>query len=539
MVVEVGVEMRVRVLPRGEQASFAPGGGAQRVHRGDREPRPRRLVERPRGAREAGDRERVPGRQDLVVESGSHPFRPRREQNRLRPLEPRSRIGDRQRERRRDLVEGNRHAQVPRMALEIGRAIEPPMGCRDREILGPEQRADLVARPDVEFAFLAIAVGVEAREERAVGSAHFARHPGDDAARDCGVPGLARHPREVRVQAEEGPVVVEHLLEMRDRPLGVHAVAAEASAELVVNAPVGHPRERHANDRHRFVVALAQCRAQAQHEIGRMRELGRGPEAAVVRVETPLQSGQRQRRRRRRQRALVRRSGLETRERVLQPRGLLGDRLALLPIRGGDPRQQVEESRQPVTALARKIRAAEEGRTLRREEHRERPAPRAARHQRMRHLIDLVKVRTLLAVDLDVDEVRVHGRRDGRVLERLVRHHVAPVARRVADGEQDRLAFAPRESERFLAPGMPIDGVARVLQQVRARFSRKAIGHGANLGMGPRRGAMSAAGPPQHRALQSASGGSAAAESPNEAASVGLSKPFLRKRCARNRRRGG
>ena len=57
-----------------------------------------------------------------------------------------------------------------------------------------------------------------------------------------------------------------------------------------------------------------------------------------------------------------------------------------------------------------------------------------------RRHVDLVDVGPLLAVDLDVDEQLVHHARGGVVLEALVRHDVAPVAGRVADREQDRLA---------------------------------------------------------------------------------------------------
>ena len=56
------------------------------------------------------------------------------------------------------------------------------------------------------------------------------------------------------------------------------------------------------------------------------------------------------------------------------------------------------------------------------------------------------------------------------VLERLVGHHVAPVARRVPDREQDRLVLGPRRGERVLAPRVPVDRVVGVLAQVRARL---------------------------------------------------------------------
>ena len=57
--------------------------------------------------------------------------------------------------------------------------------------------------------------------------------------------------------------------------------------------------------------------------------------------------------------------------------------------------------------------------------------------QLVRELVDPVHVGALLAIHLHVDEQPVHQRGGGRILEGLVRHHVAPVAGRIADGEQD------------------------------------------------------------------------------------------------------
>ena len=61
------------------------------------------------------------------------------------------------------------------------------------------------------------------------------------------------------------------------------------------------------------------------------------------------------------------------------------------------------------------------------------------------------------------------------LLERLPLHDVAPVARRVADGEEDGLVLAPRDLERFLAPGMPVDGVRGVLEKVGALLAGEAV----------------------------------------------------------------
>ena len=97
-----------------------------------------------------------------------------------------------------------------------------------------------------------------------------------------------------------------------------------------------------------------------------------------------------------------------------------------------------------------------------------------------RRHVDVIDVRAFLAVDLDVDEELVHHRRDAVVLETLVRHHVTPVARSVADREQDGLVAAFRRREGVGAPWPPVDRVVLVLQQIGTGLARKAIFAGCN-----------------------------------------------------------
>ena len=70
----------------------------------------------------------------------------------------------------------------------------------------------------------------------------------------------------------------------------------------------------------------------------------------------------------------------------------------------------------------------------------------------------------------------IHERRDFFVLERFVRHHVAPVAGGITDREKDRLVLPARFGKRFLAPGIPIDRVVRVLEKVGRFFLREPVG---------------------------------------------------------------
>ena len=209
-----------------------------------------------------------------------------------------------------------------------------------------------------------------------------------------------------------------------------------------------------------------------------MREFRCAAKASVDGVERPRQRGKGQLGRIDRQRSTrIRRIRVGKRQRSLQPRVLLGDRLRLLAIGGGDPRKKIGKTGQAVARSLREIRSPEEGRLVRRQEHRQRPAAAPLRQHRVRRLIDLIEIGPFLAVDLDVDEQVVHQRRDALVLERFVRHDVAPMAGGIADREKNRLVLAPGTCERLIAPWIPVDRITRVLKQVRARLPCQSIRH--------------------------------------------------------------
>ena len=158
--------------------------------------------------------------------------------------------------------------------------------------------------------------------------------------------------------------------------------------------------------------------------------------------------------------------GLEELHRLF---GLLEDVVAAIAPGGGHGREHVAEAQHSAPAARRPVGAAEERLLLGREEDRHRPAALAGHGLHGLH-VDLVQVGPLFAIDLDADEIAVQEFRDRRVLETLVGHHVAPVAGRIADREEDRLLLRAGTLQRLRAPGMPIDGVLGVLQQVRADF---------------------------------------------------------------------
>ncbi len=247
-------------------------------------------------------------------------------------------------------------------------------------------------------------------------------------------------------------------------------------AEVVAQAAAGHRAERQRHPVEQRAVARARRAAQEKPEDRRLRELGRAAESALDRVERGGDA-------RRRvghacgARHLVRRGeGRRPVQGLDEPARPARHVVAAGAPGLGDRAQQVEEARHAVARDRREVRAAVERLGIRREEHRERPAA-AAGHGLDRIHVHGVDVGAFLTVDLDVDEVAVHDRRHRRVLERLVGHHVAPMAGGVADRQQHRLVVGPGAVERGVAPLVPIHRVVGVLEQVRRRARRESVGH--------------------------------------------------------------
>ena len=148
-------------------------------------------------------------------------------------------------------------------------------------------------------------------------------------------------------------------------------------------------------------------------------------------------------------------------------------RAAFVGVRGRH--QHARKSRHPLAIDRRKIGAAEKRLRVGREEHRQRPSAASGDHLHRFH-VDLIEVGPLLAIDFDGNEIFVHQPRDAFVLERLALHHVAPMARRIANREQDGFVFGFRARERLVAPRIPIDGIVGVLAQIRTLLVDQSIG---------------------------------------------------------------
>ena len=143
-----------------------------------------------------------------------------------------------------------------------------------------QHRGDLIGGPHVEPALLALGVGVEGRVEAAAVVAQIAQHESDGLVQHLPEAGAASYLPGVQVQPGEQGVVVQHLLEVGHNPLGVHRVAAETAAQVVVDPPRGHGVQRVDHHVENVLVAAVQVGAQ-QHLLAHgLGELGRPPEAA-------------------------------------------------------------------------------------------------------------------------------------------------------------------------------------------------------------------------------------------------------------------
>ena len=264
---------------------------------------------------------------------------------------------------------------------------------------------------------------------------------------------------------------------MRHAPADVGRVAVEATAHVIVDAAPGHRFQRLHHHAERRGIARAAVVAEQELELERPGKPGRAPEAAVRRVERPPELGEGAPEDVGAWHLLARRGGhlladaaREVGGRGSRPVGVLGvDRVH-------PPEEREEAEAHPAVAVARgEIGATVERLPVRREPHGHRPAAVPRHHLDGGH-VDGVDVGPSLAIDLDGDVVLVQLGGDLLVVERLLLHHVAPVARRVADAQENRPVLAPRAFERLLTPGVPVDGVVRVLEEIRAVLQDQPVG---------------------------------------------------------------
>ena len=417
---------------------------------------------------ERRDHEAVPVGEHLVVAARRHALRPVVEQ-RLAHCRKARLVGRLAGRRRREAVENGAAFPVAGRAhvvdrLEIGS-------------VGAEQTVDFLLRPGVEPAFLALAVGVDRAGEAAVGRRHLAQHPGHRLLDSPLEQPIAGFLPDLGQEVEQQRIVVQHFFEVRHEPARVRRVAGEAASEVIVDAALAHvPGSQH----DRVLELGAPTAAVGSPQKVERRDVWKlwgATEAAEMRIDVAEYAS------RDIVGALPR--DLLARRRLRQRLERGGQRLAVLVqffrlagVGVVDGAQHVAKPGSAVPRGGRKVRSTPEGLSRGGQEHGQRPAALLA-HEGERKLIDGVEVGAFFAVDLDVDEKLVHQRRRLRLLEAFVRHDVTPVARRVADRQQDRPAVAARLGERIGVPRLPVDRVVSVLEKVGTGLSVEPVaGHG-------------------------------------------------------------
>ena len=263
-------------------------------------------------------------------------------------------------------------------------------------------------------------------------------------------------------------------------PGAVHRVAVKPASKVIMDAPGGHALqcfENHAETPFtcRFVRAAYPAGFPKQEienrGAGELRSGSESPPLLVVGSQEIL-------------RGTIQRPLTGSSSGNLRPHALLQGckrtrrlRLdffrALLP-ESGNLKQNRGEPCTAMPVLGRKVGTAEEGLQLRGEPDAHRP-PAASREALHIGHVKPVDIGTLLAINLHVDEVRVHHSGDLRILEGLMRHHMAPVAGRITDREEDRLPLATRPGERLLTPRIPLHGIPRMLEEVGGSGGRELI----------------------------------------------------------------
>ena len=356
-----------------------------------------------------------------------------------------------------------------------------------------ERRGEVVRGEGGVAPFDAAGIRVERGVQRAFGGREVAQDPiqglgGDDeiVAPAAVLPGMEVGP------GEEG-LVGQHLLEVRHQPAGVGRVPAEAAHDVVVDAARGHGVES--------AVGHVACgapllrrpgrarRPEAQLHESRTGELGCGTEAAPLGVEARAQafdhggnagSGI----------DVGAGCGIRVGAHTFRPEdgrevelslyrcdegiGLFEDLVALAEPGLSQRLHDTAERGQAVSFHRREIGACVEGSAVRCAEDGHGPAARSRQGLCGRH-VHRVEVGPLLPVDLHRDEPAGEvGRRLG-ILETFVGHDVTPVARGIADGQEDGLVLVLGPAQGLVTPWKPLHRIVGVLAEIGARLVGQAV----------------------------------------------------------------
>ena len=282
---------------------------------------------------------------------------------------------------------------------------------------------------------------------------------------------LAHHLPAVQVGAGEQRVVVEHLLEVGHGPGGIDRVAVEAAAELVVDAAVHHRVERRRGQ-------LGRPRSSRNSSVQCGGNFGAPPQPPCARSKASAQRvhcvGDRIRRAALRLLGALHRRARGDRRCGPAPCSRTCSR-RLQPGARRSPRAPSPSSASPAAARA--------GSRCRR---------RTAYSSGVRNTFSGQPPWPVIAWQAAMQTASMSGRSsrstfthtnrsfislaDFRILEGLMRHHMTPVAGRVADRDQQRPVRLARAVAAPQSPhGLPVDRIVSVLQQVGRGLLREPV----------------------------------------------------------------
>ena len=210
---------------------------------------------------------------------------------------------------------------------------------------------------------------------------------------------------------------------MRNHPAGVGCVAAETAAKMVEYAAAGHAREcghDHFQSEPIVIACAGPVGPVSQQSSGGHghRKLGRRAESTILIVVLVGQRLAGAIEQCRIVNLLRFRNRVERRQQFSEFAGLFVQLIALFGVRARNPQQQVAEAWKLIAGALGEVGAAEErDQRVRVEKHGQWPATGLLREDLMCKLVDFVQIGPLFAVDLDIDEMFVHQRGNGVVLE--------------------------------------------------------------------------------------------------------------------------
>ena len=258
IVFQVGIQVSRAGAIGPQQSSVSLGESRQEKLTGSLGSSPvSRHVEHPPGFRHGADHHSVPGRDDLVIESGRNAFRARRIEQRLDSIDGRLQVLNGQPQLFRHQRDGLGRMQHI-LVLPVAARCDIVIGTDSPHILFVRKhRANFLRRPDEEFPLHPFGVGIGCGIEPALGRRHFLQNIVEGFTGHATVVLISGHLKRFDIDARQQGVVVQHLLEMRHQPPFVGRIAREAAPDLIVDPAGRHGIQRGTDHRERMRILCA------------------------------------------------------------------------------------------------------------------------------------------------------------------------------------------------------------------------------------------------------------------------------------------